>query len=363
MQPPASWRLPPELFDNIIFHAGHTRQSRHDKYTGIGAVTKVCSLVCRHWANGSRWYLFFERTLMIDSFEKATDFVQYTLRGSPALVPLYKLIRGIKVCQEYSTPRSFCHLFHLYKSLIGLQLSELTITGPIPPSFPSRLLGTPHWSLPPSAVTPPSLLPYHTIHLYHMHLPSFAHVAKYIGHFANASVHTLFFRQLTWDTSGRELPSIPSRHREFAKLGPGFLEVVTDDCTDNLLPCYQIAATHPLSLMCTLSDERQWIFVMWQKLQDSFYRSPNISEVNCGYNSSAYTYNALSSSCNASYAQQSCYFARTAPTEFWSIIHVNDHCDCRCRATDIWAHAVQLHVSGFRHIDITLRCWVYALHR
>ena len=205
--------------------------------------------------------MFRRATICISSFEDAKSFLQYALRGCPSLIPLHKLIDGVEVHQEHDASRPFCHLFHILKSRFGLQLSQLRISGPLPSK--SRALDAPHWNLPPSMITSPSLFPYSTVRLEDVQWPSFAQVAKYIGNFAHASVNTMYLSGLTWDLGEQEHRARFHR-RPLSKFRHGKLEIFATKCTDNLRLCSWIASTHSQSLMGTLTDdERHWILMLW----------------------------------------------------------------------------------------------------
>ena len=279
--------IPEELFEHILFHVGYNYI--HDSPFWTFALVdpgnkaqdiKACSLVCRHWANQCRRHMFTGITLIISSPEQADTFIKYATptRGCtpPSLIPVHQLIREIQIEQTYDVSRSFCHRFHIFKSEFGKRLSELRLLGPIPPGFSSRGLDTPHWSLPPSAVTPSSLLPYREITLSDVHLPSYRHAAKYVKHFGCAYKIRLY--NVTWDTNGHNSPVLFLSHRGGSRErndGDGFSMCRGFGCTDNLRLCIQVAVTHTRSLIRTLQDdsEGQWLILLLGWFRESFSQS------------------------------------------------------------------------------------------
>ena len=266
--------IPVELLDHILFFVGLS-------YLNIGKSSmllivdnrsellkslKTCTLVCRHWANQCRPYLFGGKSLEVRSYMSIESMIQYALHGSPFLVPIHTLISGIHVIQTYNEAPSFLHLAFSFKLIAGkqLELFQLHLEGPVPTSFPPCKLDTPHWSLPTSVSTPPSLFPYTSIKLSRIHLPSFTHVAKYIYHFKLASY--IHFYELTWDNDelrGLHTRAIPQptrrvSHEHFA------LEVL--GCTDNTRVAFQVMSIYKYSPLHLLSDnpghERHAI-MMW----------------------------------------------------------------------------------------------------
>ncbi|KAI0083243.1 hypothetical protein BDY19DRAFT_998717 [Irpex rosettiformis] len=156
----------------------------------------------------------------------------------------------------------------MLKAKYGIRLFSLRLFGPVPEGFPSCKLDTPHWSLPPSVPTSPSLLSYDNIRVENVHLPSFRHVVKYVKHFAQAG--TIVFYRLTWDTDGQE-PQLPFSRRNPRKVKNKHLFVSADDCTDNFLFCLVVAALRPhwQSLMCMLpDDESQWVTITIRELRE-----------------------------------------------------------------------------------------------
>ena len=269
----ASARIPPELFEKILDHvgsgfrtrlAGDSRIELEDRETtssspidneGIGA----CSLVCRHWANVCRRYMFQGAELKIDSPSKMDVFVKYATRGCRSLVKVHTLIGRLLVYQTYSNSLSFSHRLGALRSTIGKEIElRLYISGPIPRKFPSQLLDTPHWGLSPTAVTPPSISPYSAISIETIHLPSFAHVVKYIEHFEEA--RTFSFRGLTWDVDGEPQHQVRIhrlRRRPRKRNVQGRLDVHAMECTNSVGLCLQVLASHPCSLFHRIHDDER----------------------------------------------------------------------------------------------------------
>ena len=216
--------------------------------------------------------MFSGATVQISSPEHAEAFIKYTTRGCITLVPVHKLIAGVHVKQGYNAPRSFCHRFHVLQHLLRdtnrskFQLT-LELYGPIPLRSSRQGVHTPHWSLPPPMVTPPSLLPYRDIAVREIHLPSFSHVAKHIRNFAYARKTT--FDTLTWNDGASNSPI--RFHQERFQNGTGVNSVCkASRCTNNLRVCLQATSTLTCSLMHTLrTDEREVLMVLVRWFYDS----------------------------------------------------------------------------------------------
>ncbi|KAI0748977.1 hypothetical protein BC629DRAFT_1599073 [Irpex lacteus] len=197
-------RIPPELFDNILFYVNvHCRSGTYLERKRGGRTSRdmhnnltQCSLVCLFWANKCREHMFSERTLKINSYEDAEIFRRYVIGGCPRLTPVHQLISQIVVYQDYKSGRSFLHLLNLLN--IQDKLNSLLINGPVPDGFHPAKLDTPHWSIPLCIVVPSSFLKKRII-LENVHLPSFYHVTKYIRHFSCAAYMEL--TAITWDGS------------------------------------------------------------------------------------------------------------------------------------------------------------------
>ncbi|KAI0763898.1 hypothetical protein BC629DRAFT_1737943 [Irpex lacteus] len=204
-------RIPPELFDDILFFVNVDRVAQREEYNrnngnyltrnrgepspeDVLTDLKQCSLVCLFWANRCREHMFSDRTLVINSYEDAEIFRRYVVGGCPRLMPVHQLISKIVVYQHYKSGRSFLHL--LFLPAIRDKFARLSIDGPVPESFKPAKLDTPHWSIPPCIVAPSSFLLNMTV-LKNIHLPSFHHVTKYIRHFTCAS--EIWFEKITWD--------------------------------------------------------------------------------------------------------------------------------------------------------------------
>ncbi|KAI0082934.1 hypothetical protein BDY19DRAFT_999056 [Irpex rosettiformis] len=261
---PASTRIPPELFDNILFYLclGYDPQSNGEESSRIHITAS--SLVCRYWANLCRRALFRNKELKICSFEEAQTLIKYARQGCPLLVPVHRLIKSISVEQSYDEGKSFCD--HIYTLKTGLGI--LKLTGPVPHGFPPCKLDTPHWTLPPSVATPPSLLSYEEIRVENVRLPSFKHVSKYVGHFVRSP--DIYFRNLTWDADGQE-PPLRFRTGGSRKVKDNDFFVHAEGCTDNFSLCSLVATLHPRwrSLMHTLpDDESQWITMTIRQTRD-----------------------------------------------------------------------------------------------
>ncbi|KAI0089689.1 hypothetical protein BDY19DRAFT_943826 [Irpex rosettiformis] len=137
--------IPPELFNEILFHVGYQYRHKlwHDTITlgktGIRRMYKgivTCSFVCRHWANQCRRHLFSGARLLISSSDEAETFIKYAA-GCPTLVPVHTLIEGIEVVQRYRT-RSFCHRLHIFKSKPYLEFFALRLVGTVPHDLPPQ---------------------------------------------------------------------------------------------------------------------------------------------------------------------------------------------------------------------------------
>lgn len=201
-------RIPPELFSSILFFlnalcasqrleeedsATLRRDSASSSSNDTLAPLKRCSLVSRFWANKSRRYIFLGKTLKIRCRDDAEIFRRYTVHGCYRLIPVHKLIRDIEVVQGYDERNSFLHLMH--HPLIEDKLRDLEISGPTPKGFHPSLFSAPYWGVPPSVYPLPIWLK-NRIRLQDIHFPSFAHVSRYMRHFARASKIDL--GGLTW---------------------------------------------------------------------------------------------------------------------------------------------------------------------
>ncbi|KAI0090065.1 hypothetical protein BDY19DRAFT_938224 [Irpex rosettiformis] len=272
---PASTRLPCKLFDNILFYLWIDYNLSRLRGDPVHRQVMRCSLVCLHWANWWRRWLFKGIDLEIRSFEEAQTLVKYAAQGlgCPALIPVHKLIRSIRVKQNYDGRRSFCDRVYMLKATLGVRLSTLTLNGPVPDGFPLCKLDTPHWTLPPSVPTPPSLLSYEEITVKDIHFPSLRHVKKYVKHFAQAD--SVYFDGITWDAGGREF-SLDFHRRGARKIKNSSLTVVAVGCTNNISLCLLAATAHSCwqFLMYTLPDnESQWMATIVRWLRESADRN------------------------------------------------------------------------------------------
>ncbi|KAI0748979.1 hypothetical protein BC629DRAFT_968407 [Irpex lacteus] len=275
-------RIPPELFDHIIFYVNVDRYSQtHYKDlqrksgtpspNDILADLKQCSLVCLFWANRCRRYMFSDRTLEIKSYEDAKIFRGYVVGGCQRLTPVHQLIRRIIVEQDYESRRSSLHL--LYLPAIQDKLEVLSINGPVPDGFNPAKLDTPHWGIPPCIVIPSSFL-LNSIFLKNVHLPSFHHVTKYIRHFSCATY--IYFEGIKWDgqTPTYSLPQ--ASNTITCQRRPGSLEIhVEGVCTDSLHLALTALMMNPNCPLHRLSDEeRVWMIrfmtLMWGHKKDSY---------------------------------------------------------------------------------------------
>ncbi|KAI0763921.1 hypothetical protein BC629DRAFT_969929 [Irpex lacteus] len=244
-------RVPPELFDDILFYVNVDRVSqRQMDYTTLirhrgkpslnDTLTdlKQCSLVCLFWANRCRSHMFLESGLRIQSYEDAEIFRRYVVGGCPRLTPVHQLIGYLHITQNYSgilAPQdserqtSFLHL--LYLPAIQEKLKWLLIQGPVPNGFNAAKLDTPHWGIPPFIVVPSSFLQ-SKIDLENIHFPSFYHIIKYIKHFPRAA--KINFLQVTWE--GQMAPSLPHAPSTIAyQRRPRSLMISTDGvCTNSV---------------------------------------------------------------------------------------------------------------------------------
>ena len=254
------FNVPQELFDHILFFVNLSQNSQPvmEQWSMLSLRTsllKQCALVCRHWANQCRRYLFHGATLEVRSYRSIKSMIYYALHGSSFLISIHTLISGINVIQTHRSS-SFLHLVFSFKSITGKQLFHLALQGPVPRNFPTCKLDTPHWSLPASIPAPPSLTAYNRILLTTIHLPSFGHVAKYISHFKLAT--QIDFRDLTWYNGGLRLHEPPTS----IVRGPTQRRIPDEDFTLNISGCtnngriaLQAMSTYKHSPLYLLSDD------------------------------------------------------------------------------------------------------------
>ncbi|KAI0094178.1 hypothetical protein BDY19DRAFT_988049 [Irpex rosettiformis] len=275
--------LPPELFDDILFYV-YYNTSEGWRFVGLRRKSKKhdqdlwgdlirCSLVCRHWANHCRRYIFGGGSLVISSVEDVEIFMEYATQGCPSLVPVHRLIDGLTVEQRYDAPRSFCHILHsicqLWPEFRDECEHRLHLKGPIPANFLRVYLGDPHWGFrSPSVRNPPSLLRYYEyIDMSSIHLPSFSHAIRYARHFRHA--RGIEFSKVTWDKGGRN--PRPSIYRAPVGLfGDDELNVFVVGCTDNWQLCMQAALDNRNSMLHWLSaDAQQWVVSLLMSSRDA----------------------------------------------------------------------------------------------
>ncbi|KAI0763889.1 hypothetical protein BC629DRAFT_1443095 [Irpex lacteus] len=271
-------RIPPELFEDILFYVNVNRvsQRRDQRPEGedltrnrglqnsvdILADLKSCSLVCLFWANICRQYMFSGKTVEITCYEDAEVFVRHVVRGCPRITPVHRLIRTIDVKQFYSSrwappgheskkKTSFLHL--LYLPVIRDKLQWLFIYGPVPDDFNPARLDTPHWSIPPSMVVPNTFLR-DAISIKSVHLPSFYHVTKYIRHFS--CLYYISFKDLTWD--GQTSPLLPqASSMATRRRRPASLSITAAGCTDAVHLALTALMLNPNCPLHRLGDEER----------------------------------------------------------------------------------------------------------
>lgn len=285
-------RIPPELFENILFYVNVHCGSRTYLYRKRGGRASrnmpneltQCSLVCLFWANRCREHVFSDRTLQINSYEDAEIVRRYVVDGCPRLTPVHRLITGIDITQNYSgmlAPQgserqtSFLHL--LYLLAIRYKLRDLYISGPVPDGFNPAKLDTPHWGIPPYIVVPSSF-PQNQVFLTNVHLPSFYHVTKYIRHFICVA---FFFNKITWDgqTPMYSLPQASNKitcQRRPLSLGVS----VTGVCTNSVHLALTALMLNPNCPLHRLSEEeRVWMIKFMTLLWgDEYNKDPYIGE-------------------------------------------------------------------------------------
>ncbi|KAI0763917.1 hypothetical protein BC629DRAFT_1596848 [Irpex lacteus] len=307
---PESWmplaaRIPPELFDDILFFVNVDRVSQrkeHNRGSGnyltrnrgeaspedVLTDLKQCSLVCLFWANRCREHMFSERTLEIRSYEDAEIFRRYFVGGCSRLTPVNQLIERIDVTQNYSrewAPQtqerqtSFLHL--LYLPAIQDKLVDVSIYGPVPDGFNPAKLDTPHWGIPPCIVVPSSFLQ-KRITIKDVHLPSFYHVARYIRHFPCTT--DVSFERITWDG---QTPTylLPQASNEITcQRRPRSPEIGAKYCTDSVHLASTALMLNPNCPLHRLSDEeRAWMIkfmtLLWSDKKDLYvYIGFDVSE-------------------------------------------------------------------------------------
>lgn len=258
-------RIPPELFDSIIFYVNCDRitQRYTDGLYNTGKTSsnrnlnalKRLSLVCRFWANKCRQYIFSGKILYLVWHKDAEIFRRYTVEGSSYLIPIYQLVSEIWVNQSYESGSSFLHL--LYLPVIQEKLTRLQISGPIPDDFHTAKLDTPHWGVPSTVVLPPSFVR-NAISVANLRLPSFHHVTKYIRYFTCASRINL--HRITWN--GKMPVSLPHVANAASRRRKQHTMQVTafNECTDPIHLALTTAMLNPQCPLHRVSDvERAWM--------------------------------------------------------------------------------------------------------
>jgi len=135
----------------------------------------------------------------------------------------------------------------------------LLIFGPVPDEFPLEQLYAHHWGTPPASAPPPSsVLPYLSVDIEDVHLPSFVCVARYIQNFLH--VKYTKFTCLTWDEDDADDLIIIAEGLDGFEAKPGDVHVETSECTDNLELALQVAINHSNSVVPILPDHE------WQQI-------------------------------------------------------------------------------------------------
>jgi hypothetical protein len=211
-------------------------------------ILKVCSLVCRYWANECRKYLFKDATLHINSLNTAVRFRHYTTQGSVNLVRICDLIKAIHVVQQYSSRRSFLDLVHLPPT--RNKLISVELKGPAPHTFPPQSLNTPHWGRPGKSVIPYVNNSYQEVKMVNLYLPSFSHATTLIQHFRNAEKYD--FDSLRWN--GKVAEAGPHSITPTGRSRPA-ITIRASKCTDNFTVCMQAAMMCPSFPLHTVPEQ------------------------------------------------------------------------------------------------------------
>lgn len=270
--------IPPELFDIIVSYVIELCDERGSALWSMRRIAtvnsakdwrhpiKLCSLVCRHWANICRRRMFSGVTLTLTSPDDVEILKKYAIHGCPKLLPILQLIGSIVVEQTYEASRSFCHVT---LPAASDKLRELRLFGPIPAQFSQQLkLDSPHWSYPPHAITTPSLLQYDVVSVRDIHLPSFAHIVRYVRHFIHAE--QCRFKKWTWEKDTPQIFRYLSRRSKQQSEWKS-IEVDASECKNNFLLCLQAAVTHPSFLLHALPrDEFQETLSLMFELSEPF---------------------------------------------------------------------------------------------
>ncbi len=112
--------IPAELFHVIVSYVGELCNERVSAFRSMRRMDagdsakdrhhpiKMCSLVCRHWANICRRLIFSGATLTLTSPDDTEILRKYAIHGCYKLLPILQLIESIVVEQTYGAYRSFC---------------------------------------------------------------------------------------------------------------------------------------------------------------------------------------------------------------------------------------------------------------
>lgn len=300
-------QMPPELFTGVLFYLDEARSAEdfhrwmytrylrrrgHNEHQGgdtLGSL-RAGSLVCRYWANQCRRSMFLDSVLCINSSDDLDAILSYARDGCPSLVPIYMHIGGLVVTQTYDASHSFLHRLHYITQLNSkrgeskIELKALSLSGPIPDRLPHHNRGTPHWSVPPTIPTPPSILSFADIEVANIHLPSLKHVVKYVRHLTHA-VSAVYFDKLTWDQSTAALvfSSIPLARtpRVPVPSDPAINYVDTNvharGCTENLRLCLYSALVRPDCPLHWLPDVRT-AFRLMESLWKLYFAEDSANE-------------------------------------------------------------------------------------
>lgn len=259
--PMASMPVPEELLENILYWV---RQEDIGTTPRLQAgMLKNCALVCRHWARQSRRYIFSGKRLHIRSLEHAQMFREYALHGSPKLLKVCDLIRGLSVSERFSASRSFLDLVHLPTTHDKLRRVE--IRGPFPPQIQPLRLDTPHWNLTNVVSIPPTTTAYRTVDLSDLTFPSFAHLVKYLKYFHTATRMELISVKWSDKVQASLLRPLPVLHRRRR------IDVQTSDCPDGFLVGWQAITMYADSFIHSVVDrDQQWALDIMSLLRDHY---------------------------------------------------------------------------------------------
>ncbi|KAI0753598.1 hypothetical protein BC629DRAFT_1179531 [Irpex lacteus] len=297
-------RIPQELFDYILSHverdddtAQFLKPLKRPPFAHNPAAQtnlRPYTLVCRHWANKCRRYIFGGAVLMITSPQDMDEFIQYSVHGCPSLIPLHKVIGGIHIQQTHHATRWFCHRAQSLKlANVPIRLLELCPREGLLPNdwdWPASSIPnykTPHWSIPPTVATPPSLLSgCCAITVKDVHMASFSNVVQFVRHFSSVPMKprrsddgfrdiygylsgSVQYDQLTW---GNHCIHDSPVYRKPVLCGrpyiPNCVHIEAKGCTDNVRLCLYTAVARPTFAMHWMQEEeRQWIFSLMTSLE------------------------------------------------------------------------------------------------